>query len=187
MFCGMKTKLPFGRDNIFDYSTREEFAVANAVPTGEGAVETAMLEYDGTVNNSRCLVTGYGRIGRVLSDMLCGLGADVTVSARNLKDIEFIKAKGFHAVFTSNIIGKYDIIFNTIPCMIFDAHTLAKTASNALVIDLASMPGGVDFRAAERLGIKAIHALSLPGKVAPKTSGIIIKNAVYNIIREAKL
>ena len=71
--------------------------------------------------------------------------------------------------------------------MIFDAHTLAKTASNALVIDLASMPGGVDFRAAERLGIKAIHALSLPGKVAPKTSGIIIKNAVYNIIREAKL
>ena len=187
VFCGMKTKLPFGRDNVFDYSIREEFAVANAVPTSEGAVETAMLEYDGTVNNSKCLVAGYGRIGRVLSDILSGLGADVTVSARNLRDIEFIKARGFHAVFTNNLTGKYDIIFNTIPCMIFDSHTLAKVASNALVIDLASMPGGVDLNSAERLGIKAVHALSLPGKVAPKTSGIIIKNAVYNIIREEKL
>ena len=187
VFCGMKDKLPFGRDNVFDYATRDEFAVANAVPTSEGAIETAMLEYDGTVNNSKCLVAGYGRIGRVLSDMLRGLGADVTVSARNLRDIEFIKARGFHSVCTGNITGKYDIIFNTIPCMIFDAHTLARIAQNALVIDLASMPGGVDFKSAERLGIKTVHALSLPGKVAPKASGIIIKNAVYNIIREEKL
>ena len=157
------------------------------MPFPQAKVLSRPLEYDGTVNNSKCLVAGYGRIGRVLSDILSGLGADVTVSARNLRDIEFIKARGFHAVFTNNLTGKYDIIFNTIPCMIFDSHTLAKVASNALVIDLASMPGGVDFNSAERLGIKAVHALSLPGKVAPKTSGIIIKNAVYNIIREEKL
>ena len=185
VFCGMP--LPFNRDNIYDYSAREEFAAANAVPTSEGAIETAMLEYDGTINNSKCLVTGYGRIGRVLSDMLDGLGADVTVSARNLKDLEFIKAKGFHAIHTSDIKGNFDIIFNTVPYRIFNAHILAKTAQNSLVIDLASMPGGVDFGAAERLHIKAVHALSLPGKVAPKASGIIIKNAVYNIIREENL
>ena len=71
--------------------------------------------------------------------------------------------------------------------MILNAHILAKTALNALVIDLASMPGGVDFSAAKRLNIKTVHALSLPGKVAPKSSGIIIKNAVYNIIREENL
>ena len=187
VFCGMANKLPFDRKNIFDYSAREEFAVANAVPTSEGAIETAMLEYDGTINNSKCLVTGYGRIGRVLSDMLAGLGADVSVSARNLKDLEYIKAKGFHALYTDNIHGKFDIIFNTVPYMIFNAHILAKTAQNALVIDLASMPGGVDFKSAERLNIRAVHALSLPGKVAPKTSGIIIKNAVCNIIREENL
>ncbi len=185
VFCGMP--LPFNRDNIYDYSAREEFATANAVPTSEGAIETAMLEYDGTINNSKCLVTGYGRIGRVLSDMLDGLGADVTVSARNLKDLEFIKAKGFHALHISDIRGNFDIIFNTVPYRIFNAHILAKTAQNSLVIDLASMPGGVDFGAAERLHIKAVHALSLPGKVAPKASGIIIKNAVYNIIREENL
>ena len=88
---------------------------------------------------------------------------------------------------TGDLHGKFDIIFNTVPHIIFNARILARTAQNALVIDLASMPGGVDFKAAERLNIKAVHALSLPGKVAPKTSGIIIKNAVYNIIREENL
>lgn len=187
VFCGMKKKLPFEKERIFDYSEREEFAVANAVPTSEGAIETAMLEYDGTINGSRCLVAGYGRIGRVLSDMLHGLGADVTVSARNLKDLAFIRAKGFKAMETGQLSGKYDMIFNTIPYVIFDSHTLARIAANALVIDLASVPGGVDFKAAERLSVKTVHALSLPGRVAPKTSGIIIKNAVYNIIREENL
>lgn len=187
VFCGMKQKLPCQRERIFDYSQREEFAVANAVPTSEGAIETAMLEYEGTISSSRCLVTGYGRIGRVLSDMLKGLGADVTVSARNLKDLAFIRAAGMKAIPSDSLHGSYDLIFNTVPYRIFDAHTLAKTAVNALVIDLASLPGGVDGSAAERLGIKVIHALSLPGKVAPKSSGIIIKNAVYNIIREESL
>ena len=48
------------------------------------------------------------------------------------------------------------------------------------------MPGGVDFDSAQRMGITAIHALSLPGKVAPKTSGEIIKNTIFNILEEEK-
>ncbi len=187
VFCGMKSRIAYSGLQLFDYSEREEFAVANAVATSEGAVETAMLEYDGTVNGSRCLVTGYGRIGKILADMLHGLGADVTVSARSLKDLAYIRAKGFRAIETGNLQGRYDMIFNTVPCMVLDAHTLARIAADALVIDLASLPGGVGFKAAQRLSIKTVHALSLPGKVAPKTSGIIIKNAVYNIIREEHL
>lgn len=191
VFCGMKKRLdesiskkcPF----LFDYASREEFATANAVPTAEGAIQTAMLEYDGTVNGARCLVAGYGKIGRVLSDMLRGLGAKVTVSARKLRDMEFIRAAGMDFVDTRSISGNYDIIFNTVPEIIFDSHTLAKTASGALVIDLASMPGGIDDTAAERMSIRVIHALSLPGKCAPKAAGIIIKNAVYNIIGEEQL
>ncbi len=187
VFCGMKNRLHHDGKLLFDYATREEFAVDNAVPTSEGAIAIAMREYDGTVNGSRCLVTGYGRIGRILSKMLCGLGADVTVSARNLRDLAFIRADGMRAVNTCALEEKYDLIFNTVPAMVFDAHTLARTAVNALVIDLASAPGGVDYEAAKRLSIKAVHALSLPGKAAPKSAGIIIKNAVYNMIREEKL
>lgn len=45
-------------------------------------------------------------------------------------------------------------------------------------------PTGVDFDAAARLGVKAIWALSLPGKVAPVTAGRVIKNTIYNILSE---
>jgi dipicolinate synthase subunit A len=42
----------------------------------------------------------------------------------------------------------------------------------------------VDFETAGHLGIKTVWALSLPGKVAPITSGAIIKDTIINIIAE---
>lgn len=198
IFCGMKERLLststlWNSSLVFDYSKREEFAVMNAVPTSEGAIECAMREYPGTINGSVCLVAGYGRIGRVLSSMLSGLGANVFVSARKKNDMAFIKAAGMTPLNTEELsdlspsLAKFDLIFNTVPFMIFDSHTLAHivpTCANTIIIDLASLPGGVDFEACERMGITAIRALSLPGRVAPKAAGEIIKNAVYNITEE---
>ncbi len=176
----------YSDSQIFDYLDREELAVLNAVPTAEGAVEIAMRNYQKTINSSSCLVAGYGRIGKVLSRVLSALGANVTVSARKLNDLTWIRLNGYNPINTEDIAisGRYDLIFNTVPAMIFDEETLKKTAKNALVIDLASAPGGVDFKAAEKLGINTIQALSLPGKVAPVTAGEIIKNTIYNIIEE---
>ena len=71
-------------------------------------------------------------------------------------------------------ISKFDLIFNTIPKLIIDADMLSKIGKRTLVIDLASVPGGVDFEAARKMGVKVIWALSLPGKVAPDTAGDII-------------
>ncbi len=171
---------------IYDYLDREELAVLNAVPTAEGAIEIAMRNSPKTISGSSCLVAGYGRIGKVLSKLLYAMGANVTVSARKLNDLTWIRLNGCNAIETNDIAkgAGYDIIFNTIPSMVFDRDTLSVAAKNALVIDLASAPGGVDFDEAGRMGIKAIHALSLPGKVAPVTAGEIIKKTIYNMVRE---
>ena len=75
-------------------------------------------------------------------------------------------------------------MFNTVPTMIFDKALLMNTDSNTLIIDLASLPGGVDFETAQKFGTDAVRALSLPGKCAPKTAGEIIKTTVFNIIEE---
>ncbi|MBQ3691798.1 MAG: dipicolinate synthase subunit DpsA [Clostridia bacterium] len=176
----------YSNSQVFDYLDREELAVLNAVPTAEGAVEIAMRNYPRTINSSSCLVAGYGRIGKVLSRILAALGANVTVSARKLNDLTWIRLNGYNPINTEDISisGRYDLIFNTIPSMIFDEETLAKVAKNSLVIDLAYAPGGVDFKAAQKLGINTIQALSLPGKVAPVTAGEIIKNTIYNITEE---
>ncbi|BFK85913.1 hypothetical protein I4200191B4_02190 [Pseudoflavonifractor gallinarum] len=42
----------------------------------------------------------------------------------------------------------------------------------------------MDFEAARRLGVKAVWALSLPGKVAPVTAARAIKSTIYNILNE---
>jgi dipicolinate synthase subunit A len=42
----------------------------------------------------------------------------------------------------------------------------------------------VDFEAAKRLGIKTIHALSIPGRVAPVTAGKVIATTIKNILME---
>ena len=60
---------------VEDYFLREELAVANAAATAEGAVQTAMERLDRTLLGLDCLVLGFGRIGKLLSCRLHGLGA----------------------------------------------------------------------------------------------------------------
>lgn len=174
--------------DVYNYADREDFAIKNAVPTAEGAIEIAMRKYPSTIHGSKCLVTGFGRIGKVLSRMLSGLGADVTVSARRPSDIAWIQAAGFKAILTANILQTpfhhYNLIFNTIPKMIFDHQTLKEISPRAIIIDLSSAPGGIDFEAASDLGITTIKGFGLPGKVAPVAAGSIIKETIYNIIKE---
>ena len=122
----------------------------------------------------------------MLSDMLLSLHADVTVSARKRSDLAWIESKHLKSVHTKNLdsLKPFDIIFNTVPALILDSKLLSHIARNAIVIDLASIPGGVDFESAGRMSILAIHALSLPGKVAPKSAGEIIKNTITNMLEE---
>jgi len=190
IFCGMKQKLesacPALSNNLYDYYDREEFTVHNAFVTAEGALELAMRTFEGTINGAKCLVCGYGRIGKALTNTLRALGARVTTSARNPRDLMWIELCGAKAVRTDELykLDEFDVIFNTIPARILTPVLLAKIAMNAVVIDLASGEGGVDKYAAERLGITHIHALSLPGKAAPKTAGEIVKNTIYHILEE---
>lgn len=171
---------------IMDYLKREELAIYNAVPTAEGAIQLAMEELPVTINGSHCLITGYGRLGRILSRLLVALGAHVTVSARKFSDLAWADSHGCRSVELAHLAeaGDFDVIFNTIPHPVFSRTILSDLDKNTLLIDLASRPGGVDFNAAAELQIKTIWALSLPGRVAPKTAGLIIKNTILNMLGE---
>ncbi len=172
---------------LIDYAEREDFAVMNAVPTAEGAIELAMANTSFTLHKSRCLVIGYGRIGKILASYLKALGARVCVTARKFSDLAWIAANGCDCAPTKtvcDIADDFDIIFNTVPHKILDFKALAKTKNDVLIIDLASRPGGVDFEVAQRLNRRVIWALSLPGKCAPDTAGDIIKNTLINILEE---
>ena len=172
---------------LVDYLCREELAMLNAIPTAEGAIQIAMEETPFTLHSSECLVIGNGRIGKILAKMLCGIGANVTVAARKKVDLAYGYAMGYQTTSIAGlgkVIDKFDVVFNTAPCLIVDFDLLSKMKKRVLIIDLASKPGGVDFDEARRRGIKVIWALSLPGKVAADTAGDIICSTILNIIDE---
>lgn len=172
---------------LFDYTKREEFAIANALATAEGAIGLAILETQGTLQGASCLVIGYGRIGKLLARKLALLGARVTVSARRTADLAWIRADGYTAVQTAGItaeITQFDLVFNTVPAPVLGAEALRKLQPTALVVDLASKPGGVDFAAARELGRRVEWALSLPAKTAPRAAAGYVRDSLYQIMEE---
>lgn len=171
----------------FDLLDREEMAVLNAIPAAEGAVELIINSTPKTIHNSRVLILGYGRIGKVLARILHGFGAEVWVSARKYPDLSWIEVNNFKPVHIRDIeryATDMDVIVNTVPCQMITADILNKIRSDCYILDLASKPGGVDFEHAKKLGLKTDWALSLPGKVAPLTAAEIIKKTIDNVLQE---
>lgn len=167
-----------------DYYRREELAVGNAIPTAEGAVGIAIREYPGTINGAKCLITGFGRIGKNLAIILRGMGAEVFCAARKKADLMQMRAFGVQPLTYREISRRFDLIFNTVPAKVLTSPVLMQQTRDTLIIELASAPGGTDLKRAEELHLHVIDAPSLPGRVAPRTAAEYIKEAVYNILEE---
>lgn len=170
-----------------DYFRREELAIANAVPTSEGAIQIAMEELPITLHDARVLVLGAGRLGKVLCQQLKGLGAHVTLCARKYADLAWARVWGCDTARSDQLgawLCGYDCVINTVPALLLNREALSALRADCLLIDLASQAGGIDFPAAEELGLRAIHALALPARVAPLTAARAIRSALYNILSE---
>ncbi len=182
-----KRKLDESGSLCIDYMKREELQIKNAVPTAEGAAELAISETAHTVFGEDVLITGYGNVARALARVLKALGANVTVAARKPSALADAWSCGYSCERIESIkdrIGRYKLIFNTVPAMIFCNDVLNCMSDNALLIDLASKPGGVDFSMAKAHKKRVIWALSLPGKTAPITAGKIIFDTILTILSE---
>lgn len=169
---------------ICDYMKREELSLKNAIPSAEGAVQLALEELPVTLNGLKVLIVGMGRIGTALTEILKGFGSDITVAVRNTKGAANARIHGVKSVCTDKIDVDYDLVFNTVPSLIFKSELLSRFNDKTLFIDLASKPGGIDFDSAAKLGKKVVWALGLPGKTAPITSGEIIAETISGILDE---
>jgi len=175
------------RLELIELFERDDVAIYNSIPTAEGALMMAIQNTDITIHGSNCIVLGLGRTGLTMARTLKALGAHVKAGVR--RDEAFARAfeMGFEPFYMQDLArhaGNIDLIFNTIPTMIVTAQVIAQLPQRACIIDLASKPGGTDFRFAEKRGIKALLAPGLPGIVAPKTAGRIIANSLTQIILE---
>lgn len=175
------------RIHLVELFERDDVAIYNSIPTAEGAVMMAIQHTDITLHGAEIAVLGMGRTGFTLARTLLGLGANVTIGVR--RDEHFARAaemgfKPFYLRELANNMSNIDLLFNTIPTMIVTAQVIAQMPNRAVLIDLASKPGGIDFRFAEKRGIKAMLAPGLPGIVAPKTAGRILANSISQLLLE---
>ena len=172
---------------LIELLDRDDVAIYNSIPTAEGAVMMAIQNTDITIHGSVSMVLGLGRTGLTLARTLKGLGAHVKAGVRRHEQFARAWEMGFAPFYMEELarqVTNIDLLFNTVPTMIITAQIIANLPSRAVIIDLASKPGGTDFRYAEKRGVKALLAPGLPGIVAPKTAGRIIANAVSELIME---
>lgn len=171
--------------NAIDIMKSEELIVYNTIATAEGAIELAITNTEKNLHESKILILGFGNVAKTLAFKLKGLSKEVTCAARKLKDFAWIDTLGLNKKNINELdenLKEYDIIINTVPHVILTAEKIKNIRKDALVIELASKPGGIDQAAIKESNIKYIFASALPGKVAPISSAEYIKKAIYNII-----
>lgn len=181
----IKDELDSKNVRYYDLMNIESFVYKNALATCEGAIYKAIENSKKTLSNSNILILGFGRIGKLLSNMLKTFNSSIYVEARKQSDLALIDALGYKAIdlnYLGDYLDRFDFIFNTVPSQIFDGEKLSKVNKNVTIIDLASLPGGIDFDMARKLELNVDLCLSLPSKVTPISSAKYILEEVEKII-----
>ena len=171
---------------VIDLLEDEPFVMRNAVLTAEGAVASAMEKTGYALCASKCLIIGYGRIGRALCRMLLGLGSDVIVCARRESVREQIRNDGAKAAdmqSVSQLLAGVQFIFTTPPETVLPNGLLAAVRSDAVLMDLASPPYGFDLNEAKALGLNALREPGLPGRYCPITAAQVMLDAVVETMK----
>lgn len=174
------------RVRVVELAGVDVIAVANAVPTAEGAVQVAMERLPVTIHGAAALVVGFGRCGTALGRLLAAMGARVGVVSRSAVELARAEAMGLVPwpwTALAKAVADQDVIFNTVPAPVLDRGLLQRTRPDVLVVDIATAPGGTDWGAARELGRAAVLAAGLPGKVAPVSAGRILAKYLPELIR----
>ena len=172
---------------VIDVMKSEKLAVLNTIATAEGTIELMIANTDTIIFDSNVLILGFGRVAKTLANRLKGLVKSITCASREDDELAWIEVYGYEKLDLKDFVKcqeskkcleNYKVIINTIPSMILDAEKLQYVNKEVLLIDLASNPGGIDKEETKKQGLKLIHALGLPGKVAPKSSAKFIKDII---------
>ena len=182
----MRSHIEERKMHIYDYNDSESFQIRNSISTAEGAVEIAMRELPVTIRGTSAAVLGYGRCGRTLAALLRSIGANVTVCARSESALAWAETEGCTTCplrSFSSIAGEFPVIFNTVPYPIIGTDLLNALMPETLIIDIASLPGGIDTTAPMPDSVTVIYAGGLPGRTSPKSAGEIVGLSILDKLR----
>lgn len=173
---------------LADLWADEALLVENARLTAEGAVSSAMRASSRCLRGMGCMVIGWGRVGQALTELLVALNAWVTVASHTPANRLRAAERGAEAVDTARVgaaLPGHGLIFNTAPQLVLDAAALSGADRDAMLIDLASPPYGIDLHAAWALGLRAWREPGLPGRYCPQSAAQALLSAMARHGKEA--
>lgn len=183
--CVIGGMLPIQGEGCFDYMKDEAFLYENARITAEGAMVLLGERLKGTLYGADVGILGMGRIAECLCRILCALGVRTTVYARRPEALIRARAMGADTVrFCGRLpqrVASHDAICNTVPYMLMDASLLSFVGRDALLLELASAPGGFDLMAVQRGGLSYVGGQRLPGRYAPRAAGELIADYTVRV------
>ncbi len=156
-----------------EYETDPQLMLERMPAIVEGALHQCIAHTDVTISGATVAVVGRGNVGAHLSRTLRALGADVHVFARNPVQRASAGADGTtpHELRElETLAGRFAMVFSTVPAQVVGGLVLERLAPDALVMDLAAPPGGVNRERAAELNISVVWARGL-GRRAPRTVG----------------
>ncbi|MDD6401531.1 MAG: hypothetical protein PUG10_07980 [Lachnospiraceae bacterium] len=169
----------------YQYLKDKLVTTENAILTAKGIIKEAS-NYNSVIEESHCLVTGYGYCGKALAFELFKHNANVDVLVRNKELKNEIQKNNYGYYNFSDIntmdLSKYSYVFNTVPAIVFTKNEIDKCSKNIMIYDIASGMGGVDANYCLSNNIFYHQSLGIPGKYYPGKAGEIIANAINKII-----
>lgn len=152
-----------------DFLQDPQYLAENAAITAHCALRLALEGLPVVIAGCPVLILGWGRIGKCLARDFRALGAHVTVAARNPTHRLLLHAMGFEAVDPGSLgsgVSHYRLLLNTIPAPVLSREQTDTCPPEAVLLDLASVPG--------MAGDRVVSAPGLPGRLAPESSGTLI-------------
>ena len=160
----------------------------NTIAAAEGAIAQAILRSPENLRGSICLVIGYGKCGRTLAGYLQNMFCRTMVWEKDREKAAQAKAAGLKILEERELPRALTLpafLFQTAPCVVLKKDLLKYIRKDTCIIDIASLPGGLDYPAAKDLGLSPLHLPGIPGKYAPKASGEILASAAIRKLSES--
>lgn len=184
-------KKEFDERGITCYDLMEDDTVTlqNAGITAEAVVAEVLRHGLYSIKDQKIIITGYGKCARAAAHKLLALGAKVTVLARSVEARKLARSEGCCAMdFAYGPQEAYGTrtFINTVPACVVTDRIFREMHKDVLVLDIASAPGGCDLEAAKAHGIQVIPALGLPGIYTPRSSAMILSDAIQKKMRSER-
>lgn len=187
---GVKADELLMAQEAFDPSQDEAFLRANAKLTAEGAIFRAMQRQGCALLGATVLITGFGRIAQELTLRLVALGAFVIVCARSEMQMRRAHEIGAHPVPLAQVASACrlaDVVMNTVPAQILGKNELDKIDRDALVIELASPPYGMNMEMAQHMGLSVALESGVPGRYAPMSAGAALFDVLERRLAQIRM